>query len=46
MRHELRPNPWFDADPLGRAVRSRTPISAMTLSTMTTKTSRRAAGVM
>jgi hypothetical protein len=46
MRHEFRPNPWFDAGPLRRAVRSRTPNSAMTLSTMTTKTSRRAAGVM
>ncbi len=50
MRHEAGPEAQFQGDPLARAARACAPlfrpISAMTMTTMTTKTSRRAAEVM
>ena len=47
MRHQARPTAQFDGNPLPRAARHRTLISApITAITMTTKTSRRAAEVM
>ena len=50
MRHEAGPEAQFQSEPQRRAARACAPIfgpiSAITMTTMTTKTSRRAAEVM